>query len=423
MAKIKDKIRKAINAFLNRDPPEQMIFNDVGYSTQIREFRPMIAPVNKQTIITGLINRVAIDCASLDIKHVKLDKDKRFKEELDTGLNNCLTLRANKDQTSKNLIDDIVESMLSEGAVAIVPIDYDTNDSNGELEDIYTMRTGKVTCWHADYVEMSVYNDRTGQRETLTKKKSEVSILINPFYSVMNEPNSLMKRLSRKIALLDYVDEQSSSGKLDLIIQLPYSIKNTARQNQAEQRRSDIEKQLNGSKYGIAYLDGTEKITQLNRPVDNNLAIQVEKLQTELFAQLGFTMSILDGTASENEMTNYFNRIVDAIMSEIKLGMIYSFIPESRRQKGESIIVYRDPFKFMSTSSIADSADKFIRNEIMTSNEIRVKLGLPPVNDKKADELVNPNIKQSNTQEIISEEPTKEDKENTNEGDGQNGKI
>ena len=338
-----------------------------------------------------------MDAAAIDIKHVRLDDDDRYIETIDSGLNECLSLEANIDQTGRAFVQDVVMSMLDEGAVAIVPVDTMGDPYLGAY-NIETMRTGKIVQWYPSHVRVSVYNDRTGNKEEITVAKRSVAIVENPLYSVMNEPNSTLQRLIRKLSLLDAVDEQSSAGKLDLIVQLPYIIKTEARRNQAEQRRKDIETQLAGSKYGIAYTDGTEKITQLNRPIENNLMKQIEYLTSMLFSQLGLTQGILDGSADEKTMLNYYNRTIEPIMSAIADEMKRKFLTKTARSQHQSIEFFRDPFKLTPVSDLAEIADKMTRNEIMTSNEIRQVIGMKPSDDPEADELRNKNLNKSNEQ-------------------------
>jgi hypothetical protein len=333
-----------------------------------------------------------MDAAAIKIRHVRLDENERFVDEIDSGLNQCLAMEANVDQSGRAFIQDAVLSMLDEGCVALAPIDTDDEPVITGAYDILTMRTGRILDWFPQYVRMNIYNDRTGEREDLIMPKREVAIIENPFYAVMNEPNSTLQRLIRKLNLLDTVDEQSSSGKLDLIIQLPYIIKSEARRKQAEQRRKDIEDQLSGSKYGIAYTDGTERVVQLNRPVENNLMSQIEYLTSMLFSQLGITQSILDGTADDKTMLNYYSRTIEPIVAAIADEMKRKFLTKTARSQGQSIEFFRDPFKLVPVNDIAEIADKFTRNEIMTSNELRQIVGMKPSKDPKADELRNSNL-------------------------------
>lgn len=393
------RLQKAWNAFRNnRDPTYQ--YQDIGAGYYYRPDRPRLSRGNERSIVTSIYNRIAMDCAAVDIKHVRLDENGRFLSEVDSDLNDCLSLEANVDQTGRALIQDIVMSMLDEGCVAIVPTDTDVDPKTTDSYRILTMRTGKILEWYPTDVKVRVYNERKGQKEDIILPKSTVGIVENPLYAVVNEPNSTMQRLIRKLCLLDAVDEQTGSGKLDLIIQLPYIIKTDARRQQAENRRKDIEMQLSGSKYGIAYTDGTERITQLNRPVENNLLKQVEYLTNMAYSQLGITQTILDGTADEKTMLNYNNRTIEPILSAIIDEMKRKFLTKTARTQGQSIEFFRDPFRLVPVNDIAEIADKFTRNEILTSNEIRQIIGMKPSDDPKADQLVNSNISQpeSNTE-------------------------
>lgn len=387
------RLQKAWNAFRNnRDPTAQ--YQDIGTGYYYRPDRPRLSRGNERSIVTSIYNRIAMDCAAVDIKHVRLDENGRFLSEVDSDLNGCLSLEANVDQTGRALIQDIVMSMLDEGCVAIVPIDTDVDPKTTDSYRILSMRTGKILEWYPTNVKVRVYNERTGQKEDIILPKSTVGIVENPLYAVVNEPNSTMQRLIRKLCLLDAVDEQTGSGKLDLIIQLPYIIKTDARRQQAENRRKDIEMQLSGSKYGIAYTDGTERITQLNRPVENNLLKQVEYLTNMAYSQLGITQTILDGTADEKTMLNYNNRTIEPILSAIIDEMKRKFLTKTARTQGQSIEFFRDPFRLVPVNDIAEIADKFTRNEILTSNEIRQIIGMKPSDDPKADQLMNSNISQ-----------------------------
>lgn len=390
------RAKRAWNVFLNRDPTKYN-YADIGASYSYRPDRIRFTRGSERTIVNSIYNRIAMDAAAIDIKHVRLDDDDRYIETIDSGLNECLSLEANIDQTGRAFVQDVVMSMLDEGAVAIVPVDTMGDPYLGAY-NIETMRTGKIVQWYPSHVRVSVYNDRTGNKEEITVAKRSVAIVENPLYSVMNEPNSTLQRLIRKLSLLDAVDEQSSAGKLDLIVQLPYTIKTEARRNQAEQRRKDIETQLAGSKYGIAYTDGTEKITQLNRPIENNLMKQIEYLTSMLFSQLGLTQGILDGSADEKTMLNYYNRTIEPIMSAIADEMKRKFLTKTARSQHQSIEFFRDPFKLTPVSDLAEIADKMTRNEIMTSNEIRQVIGMKPSDDPEADELRNKNLNKSNEQ-------------------------
>lgn len=391
---IGSRFKNAWNAFFSRDPTP--IFDNSGNSSSYRPDRYRPTRGNERSIITAINNRIAIDVASIPIRHVRLDEDGGYLNTIDSGLNNCLNLEANLDQTGRAFIQDAVLSMLDEGCVALVPTVTDVNPDYTDSYDIYEIRTGKITEWYPKKVKVEVYNDNTGRKQQILRPKRKVAIIENPMYSVMNEPNSTMQRLIRKLKLLDAVDEQSSSGKLDLIIQLPYVVKTETRRQQAENRRKEIEEQLTGSKYGIAYTDGTERITQLNRAVENNLLKQVEYLTSMLFSQLGITQTILDGTADEKTILNYRNRIIEPILSAIVDAMKVRFITKTARTQGQSISFFMEPFKLVPVSEIAEIADKFTRNEIMTSNEIRQIVGMKPSRAPQADELRNKNLNRSN---------------------------
>lgn len=388
-----DRLQHGWNAFMNRDPTPYYGYSGPGYS--YRPDRPRFTRGNERSIVTSVYNRIALDVSAITIQHVRLDEDGRFSEIINSKLNNCLTLEANIDQTNRAFIQDIVMSMLDEGSVAIVPIDTTSDPEKPGSWDIETMRTGKVTEWMPSHVRLRVYNDRTGQKEDILQPKSMIGIIENPLYAIINEPNSTMQRLIRKLNLLDAIDEQSGSGKLDLIIQLPYVIKSPARREQAETRRKDIESQLAGSKYGIAYTDGTERITQLNRPVENNLMKQIEYLTNLLYSQLGITQSILDGSADEQTMLNYYHRTIEPIVAAIVDEMKRKFLTKTARSQKQTIYYFRDPFKLVPVNQLAEIADKFTRNEIATSNEIRQVIGWTPSDDPKADQLINSNLNQT----------------------------
>ena len=390
---VSSRLKHAWNAFINnRDPTAS--YRDIGPGYSYRPDRPRLTRGNERSIITSVYNRIALDVAANDIRHVKLDEDDRFSEIIDSGLNNCLALDANIDQTGRAFIQDAVMSMLDEGCVALVPIETTFNPQQTGSFDINTIRTGKILDWYPKHVRVSVYNERSGKREEIVLPKDTIAIIENPLYAVMNEPNSTMQRLIRKLNLLDAIDEQSGSGKLDLIIQLPYVVKTEARRQQAEARRKDIEMQLAGSKYGIAYTDGTEKVTQLNRSVDNNLMKQIEYLTSMLYGQLGITQAVLEGTADEKTMLNYYSRTIEPIIAAIVDEMKRKFLTKTARTRRQSIAFFRDPFKLVPVDNIAEIADKFTRNEIMTSNEIRQKIGMKPSKDPKADKLINSNLNQ-----------------------------
>mgnify|MGYP004535213889 CR=1 FL=1 len=388
-----NRIRHGWNAFMNRDPTSN--YRNIGSSYSYRPDRPRFSRGNERSIVTSVYNRIALDAAGIDIQHVRLDEDGRFLEIIKSGLNECLTTEANIDQTGRAFRQDIFMSMLDEGCIAIVPIDTTFDPNNTNSYDILSMRTGKILEWYPQQVKVRVYNEQTGQKEDIIVPKKMVAIVENPLYAVINEPNSTMQRLIRKLNLLDYIDEQSGSGKLDLIIQLPYVIKTEARKKQAEQRRQDIEDQLSGSKYGIAYTDGTEHITQLNRSVENNLMKQIEFLTSMLYSQLGITQSILDGTANEETMLNYFDRTIEPIVAAVVDEMKRKYLTKTARSQSQSILYFRNPFKLVPVKDLAEMADKMTRNEIMTSNEVRQVIGMKPSDDPKADQLINSNLNQA----------------------------
>lgn len=385
-----DRLQHAWNAF--RDTEHTRYKWDMGHISSYKPDRVRFTRGNERSIVTAIYNRLALDVASISIKHVRLDKDGRYIEDIDSGLQNCLTLEANKDQTGRAFIQDVVMSMLDEGCVAIVPVDTTIDPTKSESYRIDTLRVAKILEWYPDFVRVRMYNDRRGIHEEIILPKSTVAIIENPLYAVINEPNSTMQRLVRKLLLLDVVDEQSSSGKLDLIIQLPYVIKSEARRKQADERRKDIEMQLSGSKYGIAYTDGTERITQLNRPAENNLMNQVEYLTAMLMSQLGITQTIMDGTADDKTMLNYYNRTIEPIISAIVDEMKRKFLTKTARSQKQTIMFFRDPFKLVPVNEMAEIADKFTRNEILSSNEIRHTIGFKPSDDPDADELRNKNL-------------------------------
>ena len=413
-----NRLQHAWNAFMNRSPTNY--YRDIGGSYTYRPDRIRLARRNERSIVTSVYNRIALDVSAIDVKHVRLDENNRFKEEVDSGLNNCLTLDANLDQTGRALMQDIVMSLLDEGSVAIVPTDTTFNPDVTTSYDILTMRVGKIIEWYPNKVMVRVYNEKCGKRRDIIVPKSTVAIIENPLYAVMNEPNSTMQRLIRKLNLLDAIDEQSGSGKLDLIIQLPYTIKSDLRRQQAEQRRKDIEMQLAGSKYGIAYTDATERVTQLNRPVENNLMKQIEYLTSMLYSQLGITQSILDGSADDKTMLNYYNRTIEPIIAAIVDEMKRKFLTKTARSQRQSILFVRNPFNLVPVNDIAEIADKFTRNEIMTSNEIRQIIGMMPSDDPKADELVNSNIAQPKEDAVSS---NKGPDDTNKEGEIQNGSV
>ena len=390
MPTIKDRFQHAWNAFVNnRDPTYS--YQDVGMTYSYKPDRPRFTKGNERSIVTAVYNRIAMDAAAIDVEHVRVDEDGRYLRTLNTSLNDCLTVEANVDQTGRGLIQDIVMSMLDEGYVAVVPTVASKNPRNTDSYNIYALRTGKILKWAPRHVTVRLYDDRTGRHEDLTLPKRIVAIVENPMYAVVNETNSTMQRLIRKLNLLDYIDEQSGSGKLDLIVQLPYVIKTDQRREQAEKRRKDIEDQLRGP-YGIAYTDGTERITQLNRPVENNLLKQIESLTSMLYSQLGLTQEIMAGTADEKTMNNYYVRTIEPILSAIVDEMKRKFLSRTARSQGQSIDFFRDPFKLIPLTEIANVADAFGRNEITSSNEIRQGMGMRPSQDPKADELHNSNM-------------------------------
>lgn len=405
------RLKHAWNAFTNRDPTRY--YQSVGPGYSLRPDRPKLSRGNERSIVTSIFNRIALDVAGVSIKHCKLDENDRYISDVNSGLNSCLNLEANIDQTGRAFIQDVVMSMLDEGCVAIVPVDTTFNPKITNSYDILSMRTGKIVEWYPAHVKVRLYNDKTGEKEDVLLPKKQVAIIENPLYAVVNEPNSTMQRLIRKLRLLDVTDEQTASGKLDLIIQLPYVIKTEARREQADKRRKDIESQLAEGKYGIAYTDGTEKITQLNRSVENNLMKQIEYLTNMVYSQLGITQTVMDGTADEKTMLNYNNRTIEPIISAIVDEMKRKFLTKTARSQKQSIKYFKDPFKLVPVNDIAEIADKFTRNEIMTSNEIRQIVGMKPSDDPKADELINSNISQP------EQDPNREKIEDYEEG-GQN---
>ena len=408
------RLKHAWNAFTNnRDPT--ITYYDIGPGYSIRPDRPRFYRGNERTIITSILNRIALDAASIDLVHCKLDDNGQFVENVNSKLNSCLTLSANIDQTGRAFRHDIYMSLLDEGSVAIVPVETTMNPKVTDSYDISSMRVGKIVEWFPQYVRISMYNERTGRKEEITMHKSKVAIVENPLYPVMNEPNSTVQRLIRKLALLDNIDEQSGSGKLDLIIQLPYVVKSEARRQQAEKRRKDIEMQLAGSKYGIAYTDGTEKITQLNRSLENNLLKQIEYLMAQVYSQLGITQAIMEGTADDKTMLNYYDRTVEPLVAAVADAMKRVFLTKTARTQMQSITYFRNPFKLVPVNDLAEIADKFTRNEIMTSNEIRQIVGMKPSNDPKADELRNSNLNHPDEKQqltkSVAEVPEKEEED------------
>ena len=402
------RLRHAWDVFRNREPTYD--YQDTGPSTSYRPDRTRLTGGNERSIVTSIFNRIALDVSSINIKHCRIDDNGRFKESINSSLDNCLNLEANIDQTGRAFMQDVVMSMLDEGCVAIVPTDTTLNPIATASYDIQAMRTGKILEWYPNHVRVRVYNEKTGKQEDIKLPKSMVAIVENPLYAVINEPNSTMQRLMKKLVLLDAVDENTRSGKLDMIIQLPYVIKSDARKAQAEKRRKDIEEQLKGP-YGIAYVDGTEKVIQLNRPIENNLMSQIEYLTKLLYSQLGITEEILNGTANEQTMLNYNSRTIEPIVSAIVDEMKRKFLTKTARSQNQTIQFFRDPFRLVPVNDIAEIADKFTRNEILTSNEIRQIIGMKPSNDPKADKLINSNLNQAKnaTEEIPMEEMTQDE--------------
>lgn len=412
---IGSRLKHAWNAFItNRDPTRYIQSLGPGFSS--RPDRPRLSRGNERTIVTSIYNRIALDVAGISIKHCRLDDNGRYVSEVNSGLNNCLNLEANIDQTGRAFIQDVVLSMFDEGCVAIVPVDTTLNPKDTNSYDIQTMRTGKIVEWYKHDIKVQIYNDQIGEKQEIILPKNQVAIVENPLYAVINEPNATMQRLIKKLRLLDVSDERTLSGKLDLIIQLPYSTRTDVKKEQAERRREALESQLVDSKYGIAYADATEKIVQLNRSVENNLMSQIEYLTNQLYSQLGLTQSVMDGTADEKTMLNYNNRTIEPIIAAIVDEMKRKFLTKTARTKGQSIMYFKDPFKLVPVNDIAEIADKFTRNEIMTSNEIRQIVGMKPSSDPKADELVNSNISQP--EQRLDGELNKDLEEG---GDGQNG--
>ena len=390
------RLKHAWNAFFNKDPT--VVYRDYGPGYSWRPDRPQLTRGNERSIITAIYNRIAVITSMIDIKHVRLDKDNRYIEDIYSDMNECLTTSANLDQTGRAFIQDVILSMLDEGVVAIVPVDTTFNPNTTGAYDIQSMRTGKILEWHPETIRVRVYNEKKGEKEDIFVPKKVAAIIENPFYAVMNEPSSTLQRLIRKLNLLDVIDEQSGSGKLNMIIQLPYVIKTEARRQQAENRRKDIEDQLANSKYGIAYTDGTEKITQINRGVENNLMSQIEYLTSMLYSQLGINQAILDGTADEKTMLNFMNNTIEPILVAVTDEMNRKFLTKTARTQGQRIMFFDDPFRLIPVNQVAEIADKFTRNEIMTSNEVRQKIGMKPSDNPRADELRNSNISESKQQ-------------------------
>lgn len=408
---IGSRLKHAWNVFMNRDPTG-MSYQVLGGGSSSRPDRVRLSRGNERSVVTSVYNRIAMDVAAIGVRHVRQDQNGRFLYEMESSLNHCLTVEANLDQTSRAFYQDMVMSVLDEGVVAVVPTVYTSSLREGNFYSISSLRTGKITEWFPNAVRVQLYNEQTGRKEEIIRPKNMVAIIENPLYAIINEPNSTMQRLIRKLNLLDLVDEQSSSGKLDLIIQLPYIIKTDARRDQAEKRRRDIEEQLSGSKYGIAYTDGTERITQLNRSVGNNLMSQIEYLTSMLYSQLGISQSVLDGTANEETMLNYYDRTIEPMLSAFVDEFKRKFLTQTARSQLQTISYFRDPFKLVPVNQLAEIADKFTRNEIVTSNEIRQIIGMKPSDDPKADELRNSNLKVSeagDTQAALPQETGKDD--------------
>lgn len=412
--RFKDRLSHAWNAFTNRDPTRPYVYQNLGMSYSNKPDRVRLTLGNERSIIAAIYTRIAIDVSSVNIRHIRLDEDGRFKEEIPSNLNKCLSLRANIDQSARAFIQDCVLSLFDEGVVALVPVDTTINPTVSSSFDISSLRVAQITEWFPKHVRLRLYNDRKGLKEDLIMPKDKVAIIENPLYSVINEPNSTLKRLVRKLNNLDVIDDANASEKLDLIIQLPYIIKTEARREEAKKRRKDIEMQLSGSKYGIAYIDGTERITQLNRPIEANLMPQIEYLTSMLYSQLGMTEEVLKGTASEQESLNYYNRTIDPVLCAIVDAMNWAFLTQTARTQGQSIMFFRDPFRLVPIANLADMADKFTRNEILSSNEVRAIIGYKPSSEPRADELSNKNmpiqdqgIKQNQNESEISKEEVK----------------
>lgn len=393
MADIAKRFQHAWNAFLGRDPTKNN--NPFLYGQGLRPDRPRFSITNEKSIVNAIYNRIALDAAAVNIEHVKVDENGRYTETIHSGLNECLRVDANMDQTGRAFIQDVVISMFDEGVVAIVPTDTSANPDDTTSYDILSLRTGKITEWFPYEVRVSIYNERRGRREQIIVPKSSVAIVENPFYTVMNEPNSILQRLIRTLNRIDRLDEQNASGKMDLIVQLPFNLRTEARRAQAEERRQAITDQLTGSKYGIAYIDQAEKIVQLNRPIENQMWQQATDLTAMLYQQLGISDKILDGTADEQTMKNYYNNTIDPVLMAISEELIRKFLTPTARTQGQSIKYFRDPFKLVPVSQLADIADKFTRNEIASSNELRAEIGWKPSKDPRADELRNKNLNEA----------------------------
>jgi hypothetical protein len=411
---LSSRIKNAWNAFKN-DESQTYNYMDFGSISSYRPDRPRLTLGNERSIINSIYNRISIDVAAISLRHARVNENGNYIEDIDSGLNNALTIEANIDQTGRAFVQDMVLTMCDEGCIAVVPVDTSVDPNKTDSYNILTMRVGRILAWYPAHVKVRLYNDRTGKKEDLTLPKSQVAIIENPLYSIMNEPNSTAKRLIRKLNLLDAIDEQSGSSKLDIIIQLPYSIKTAAQQKLAEKRKKDIEDQLYNSKYGIAYIDGTEKVTQLNRAAENNLMSQIQYLTTMLYSQLGVTEAIINGTATEQEMLNYHNRTIEPILSAITDEFRRKFLTKTARTQGQTIFFFKDPFKLVPTSQIADISDKLTRNEILSSNEVRAIIGYKPSSDPAADELRNKNLNQKAEDTQESDSDNNEEEENQNE--------
>lgn len=420
MPTIGERFKRSWNAFIGRDPT-YLSGVDYGWGSGYRPDKVRLNRTNAQSIVGFIYNRIAIDVASIDLRHVRINAEEKFKDVIHGPFDDRLTLEANIDQSARSFKQDLVMSMFDEGVVAVVPVDCMTNDDHTKVSNgqIFTMRTGKIVAWYPDAVRVNLYNERTGRREDITVPKSLVAIIENPFYSIMNEPNSTLQRLLRTINDLNNFNDNAASGKLDLIIQLPYVIKSELRRKEAQKRRQEIEDQLVGSKYGVAYTDGTERVIQLNRSLENNLWQQVKDLTDQLYSQLGITASIFDGTADEATMINYHNKSVDPIAGEVALEFKRKFLTQTAITQGQSVMYFRNPFKLVPVNQMAEIADKFTRNEIMSSNEVRSEIGLRPVDNPRADELRNKNINTSNlemeTPDAFGSTVTEESKDETQE--------
>lgn len=411
-----ERIQKGWNAFRNKDPTPEQSYTFFGYSSASRPDRIRHRPGNERSIITPILNRIAVDAAAIDVRHVRLDDENRYKEDIEDSLNDIFTLEANLDQTGRDFRKDVYYSLLEEGSIAVCPIEADVNFSTYTINEFKSVRVGKIVQWHPQDVEVELYNERTGERETVTLPKKLCLILQNPFYEIMNAPNSLMARLRRKLALLDKIDEETASGKLDMIIQLPYSTRHETNQQRAEQRKKDIEMQLNGSKYGIAYIDASEKVIQLSKSLDNNLQTQIDSLQKQLLDQLGISPELLNGSADEKTKLNYTNDMLEPIVSVFTDEAKRKWLTKTARTRGESVMFFRSPFRLVPVDKVADLGDKMLRNQILTANEMRGILGFKPSTQEGADLLQNPNMPQQYIPNVYPEETeTDETSEDINE--------